>query len=229
MKLVLLPGLDGTGRLFGPLLKSLPADVETIVISYPSNGKLNYKDLCDYVIERLPESADFVLLGESFSGAIAYEVSLRKPGYLKSIIIVAGFLDTPHPMLLGISKLLPVSMILSMHIPDFIIRQFLLGREASAELIDEFRRSLKSASPGVLAYRLNLIANMKVHTKTSDTRTLYIQASDDWLVPERCVSEFTAVMSDISVVAVAGPHFILQANPVAAARIIYDELNISGR
>ena len=229
MKLVLLPGLDGTGNLFTPLLKSLPADVAAVVISYPLAENLNYKALCDYVIDRLPESEDFILLGESMSGAIAYEVSLRKPGNLKSIIIVGGFLSRPHPLLLSISKWLPMSLFFSMYIPEFFIKQFFLSRDASAELIDEFRRSLKSVSPGVLAFRLNQIANMKLRTQTSDIRTLYIQASDDWLVPESCAAEFTAVMSDIRVVVVTGPHFILQANPVATARIVSEEINTIGQ
>jgi hypothetical protein len=33
-KLVLLPGLDGTGDLFGPLLAALDADVRPLVIRY---------------------------------------------------------------------------------------------------------------------------------------------------------------------------------------------------
>jgi len=34
MKLILLSGLDGTGKLFEPLIKTLPKTIETQVIAY---------------------------------------------------------------------------------------------------------------------------------------------------------------------------------------------------
>jgi surfactin synthase thioesterase subunit len=77
MKLVLLPGLDGTGQLFKPLLEALPQSVETLIISYPNDQKLNYKKLYEYVSVRLPDE-DYVLVGESFSGYVAYQVALSK-------------------------------------------------------------------------------------------------------------------------------------------------------
>jgi len=39
MKIVLLPGLDGTGNLFNPLLKAIPQNSEVIVVSYPDVNK----------------------------------------------------------------------------------------------------------------------------------------------------------------------------------------------
>ncbi|MFT6786944.1 MAG: hypothetical protein ACJAVX_000287 [Pseudoalteromonas rhizosphaerae] len=36
MKIILLPGLDGTGRLFAKLTKNLPENINTEVISYES-------------------------------------------------------------------------------------------------------------------------------------------------------------------------------------------------
>jgi hypothetical protein len=36
MKIVLLPGLDGTGILFKPFIEALPNGIDVLVISYPS-------------------------------------------------------------------------------------------------------------------------------------------------------------------------------------------------
>ena len=43
--LVLLPGMDGTGDLFAPLLSALSPALRTIVIRYPSDRPLGYAEL----------------------------------------------------------------------------------------------------------------------------------------------------------------------------------------
>lgn len=78
MKVVLLPGLDGTGILFKPLTDVLSKDIDYLVISYPADRNLNYQELVEYVMGQLPKE-DFILVGESFSGPIAYQIALRKP------------------------------------------------------------------------------------------------------------------------------------------------------
>jgi hypothetical protein len=53
LKLVLLPGMDGTGELFAPLLKHLSKfDVE--IIAYPQVGGQDYQTLIDFVSGKLP-------------------------------------------------------------------------------------------------------------------------------------------------------------------------------
>ena len=75
MKLILLPGMDGTGILFQPFLDIFPEEIETQIITFPCNEKLSYQELISYVCDKLPKDNDFVILAESFSGPIAYEIS----------------------------------------------------------------------------------------------------------------------------------------------------------
>ena len=49
MRLVLLPGLDGTGELFHPFLKALPSRLTSQVVSYPTEQCLTYKELVPFV------------------------------------------------------------------------------------------------------------------------------------------------------------------------------------
>ena len=69
--IVLLPGLDGTGTLFRPLLAHLPSPLRPIVVAYPGNEKLGYDALRQRVMAALPTEEPFVILGESFSGPLA--------------------------------------------------------------------------------------------------------------------------------------------------------------
>ena len=81
MKIVLLPGLDGTGELFKPFIDSLPPGIEPILVSYPPKEKLGYGELSDYVMSRLPKDEEYLLVGESFSGPIAYsDYKQLRPG-----------------------------------------------------------------------------------------------------------------------------------------------------
>ena len=45
LPLVLLPGLDGTGEQFEPLLRELPASLTPIVVRYPTDRVLGYDAL----------------------------------------------------------------------------------------------------------------------------------------------------------------------------------------
>ena len=54
MKLVLLPGMDGTGRLFEPLLNFLPAWLAPIVIAYPRIRDADMPNCCRLSRRRSP-------------------------------------------------------------------------------------------------------------------------------------------------------------------------------
>lgn len=45
LDLVLLPGMDGTGFLFEPFVNALPSGINPIVVAYPTNKPLSYKEL----------------------------------------------------------------------------------------------------------------------------------------------------------------------------------------
>jgi len=67
---VLLPGLDGSGDQFAPLIDALGSEVPTLTVRYP-NAPLDYEALQNIVATVLPRDRSYVILGESFSGPIA--------------------------------------------------------------------------------------------------------------------------------------------------------------
>lgn len=221
MKVVLLPGLDGTGILFQPLLEVFPKELDIEVISYPSNRKLSYEQLIALVIGELPE--EFILVGESFSGYIAYQVALRKPKNLKSVIFVASFLENPKPYLLGLSRWLPTSFILSAPIPNIIVRNVLLGSTVSHDVVDLFQLAMRKVSSDVLSFRLEGIRKIPDNDQTCEIRVVYLQADDDNLVPKNCVEKFRELFANIDVIQMKGTHFLLQVNPLTCAKIIEKE------
>jgi pimeloyl-ACP methyl ester carboxylesterase len=86
MRLVLLPGMDGTGELFAPLIKILPKDLLPLVVAYPPNEQWGYPELLDFIRHQLPEDEDFVVLGESFSGPLALMLASDPPAQMRALI-----------------------------------------------------------------------------------------------------------------------------------------------
>ena len=76
-KLVLLPGLDGTGAMFAPLLRVLPKDVLVESVTYPESLE-RFDEYVKFAAAALHSVADAVLIAKSFSGPIAISL-LRKP------------------------------------------------------------------------------------------------------------------------------------------------------
>ena len=71
MRLAMLPGLDGTGLLFDPLLAELPVALDPVVVRYPGDPEASLADLVDTAAESLSGGERWILVAESFSGPIA--------------------------------------------------------------------------------------------------------------------------------------------------------------
>src|SRR5436190_15314550 len=97
--LVLLPGMDGGDKLFGPLQEAAPADTETVAVGYPPGPHNGYDDLLPLVRAQLPPDRPFFLLGWSFSGPLALLAAAERPPGPRGVILAAPFVKTPVPWL----------------------------------------------------------------------------------------------------------------------------------
>src|SRR5450755_3555099 len=95
--LVLLPGLDGTGKLFAEFVQVLSPKVECVVVAYPKDQPMGYGELEGLVVSALPNNRPFVLLGESFSGPLAIRIAARAPKGLVGLILSVTFAKNPYP------------------------------------------------------------------------------------------------------------------------------------
>ena len=225
MKVILLPGMDGTGILFKPFIEALPGNVDVQVISYPADIKLSYRELVDFVMSQLPKE-DFILVGESFSGPIAYQVALHKPENLKSVVFVATFLGAPSKNFLNLSRLIPANLLLKMPIPYFFAKYFLFGSGVSEEIIELFKKTINVVSPAVLSFRLDEMSKLDENQEPCDTKAVYIQATDDKLVQDTCVEAYKKVCTNLNIFRIEGTHFLLQTNPLACAEILENEIRL---
>jgi pimeloyl-ACP methyl ester carboxylesterase len=217
---VLLPGLDGTGLLFRPLLAALPADIRAKVIAYPASEALGLPELAALVTRQLPSEKN-VLLAESFSGLVALTLLMSASARIRAVIFVGAFAEPPRPFLLRLAPLAARSGALMRSAPSFLLRQYCLGKEATAADLKMLREALTAVSPDVLAQRLGLVAARHSFGKVSiDVPSYYIRPSEDRLVPASCANWFQQRLAKCQFVEATGPHFLLQARPRESADMI---------
>jgi len=215
-RLMLLPGLDGTGSLLRGFRDALDPSIRTIVISYPLYRELDYAALEEIARSRLPRRKQFVLLAESFSGPIAISIAADRPAGLRGVILACSFARNPVPVLAPLSALvqfLPVRWA-----PAVLLARPTLGRFQTPILRSQLAHALSRVSPWVIRKRLRAVLEVDVSALLSrvDVPVLYLRASEDRLVPRAISDELTAVPR-IRFVEIEAPHFLLQVRPSAAA------------
>ena len=219
LTLVLLPGLDGTCRLFDPLIKELGNTVPVVTIPYPESEPLGYRELEDIVRESLPENDPYLLVGESFSGPIAVAISATNPSNMKGLILCCSFVRNPQPMLGVFRSMLNIAPITNLSIR--IMSNLVLGRYNRDGIINSIVDATKSISPDVIRKRLEEIVDVDVSKELSQLSipSMYLRATHDRVVPGSASEEIIRLLPGIQVKDLDGPHFLLQAVPVESGEI----------
>jgi len=211
--LILLPGLDGTGILFRPLLAALPQDIRPTVIAFPTHQRLSLAEYAELVAGQLPRD-EVVVLAESFSGLVALSLLEMQNVRIKSLLFVASFAEPPRPLLLGLAPLVPWIGSLMHLAPAFTLRHFCLGRGANMQQLALLREALAAVSPGVIAHRLGLVGTRQRFIQSQfKGPCYYLQARQDRLVPPTAARWFQQHVQPCQVDSLDGPHFLLQVKP----------------
>ena len=220
LNLLLLPGLDGTGLLFRPLLAVLSPKITTTIVAYPPSEPLGLQALGALVARQLPAEGA-VVLAESFSGLVALTLLGSAPARVRGVIFVGAFAEPPRPFLLRLAPLISRSVVLARSVPAFLLRQYCLGKEATASDLGMLREAISRVSPEVLAQRLRLVAARHSFGKVPiEMPFCYVRASEDRLVPASCANWFQQRLPKCQIVEADGPHFILQTKSRDCARLI---------
>lgn len=222
MKLILMPGMDGTGELFAPLLRALGNSIEATVVRYPLNEPLGYSDLLPRVRAELPKSGPFVLLGESFSGPLAIMLAAEAPPGLRGVILCASFATNPIPWVPRFVRPL-VQPVFFRIMPRFAQVKALLGRYATPELRALLLKANAAVSPSVMAARARAILAVDVlaQFKACPYPTLYLRGQRDRVVRKRVLNGLLAVRPSLQVVMLPAPHLVLQVAPEESAEAIH--------
>jgi pimeloyl-[acyl-carrier protein] methyl ester esterase len=210
-----MPGLDGTGLLFAPLLEVMPPSLPRRVLSYPTDRVMGYDELLERISAELAGTERLILIAESFSGPLAVKYAAAKPDRVKAVILCASFVASPLPRRL---RYLACPLAFHLPIPSVGIRMLLLGWNSPPTLVHAVKQAIARVPPAVLAHRIREVLSVDCCDSLARCSApfLYLRADQDALVRPRSINRILSARSDITVRSVSGPHLLLQASPAAA-------------
>lgn len=221
VSLVLLPGLDGTGRLFSRFVAELPDSLEPVVIPLPVGSPQSYAGLVEHVRGRLPSGRPFVLLGESFSGPLALRLAAERPAGLLAVVLAASFHHRPVAPWLAAAAV-AARLVLALPPPPFAVKRFLSGAGAPAELVREVREAVRDVPAAVLAARVHaaLAEDASAALAACSVPFLYLGGGRDRLLRPALAEEVRRLRPTVQLHLLEAPHLLLQLAPREAAGII---------
>lgn len=218
MRLVLLPGLDGTGTLFESFVAALPPGIEPVVMRYPPDLVGGYPALEPHLRPRLPDEP-FALLGESFGGPLALRLAAGRTHPVRAVILVASFIEAPIRWLPRWARGAASPWLLGLGAPAPLLRLLVAGRDGSSSLIRQTQAALAASTPAVLADRARAAMEIDATAacRVCPAPLLYLRGTRDRLISPSAVRQVRIVRPDTEFMALDAPHFVLQCAPAAAA------------
>ena len=206
--LVMLPGLDGTARLYASALALDWGGMRAVALALPSHGAQDYEALVAAISPALPPG-DLVLLAESFSTPLAMRLAANEMPRVKALVLVGGFCASPHPGGLG---WLPLQPLFSLSPPVFLLKQFLTGNEASAELLTSLTDASGRTPAAILAERVRVVLELREADCPSlpGLPVLLLQAREDRIIPWDAQSQLERHFPEAACHWIDGPHLLMQ-------------------
>jgi pimeloyl-ACP methyl ester carboxylesterase len=183
--LLYLPGLDGTGRLLHRQGRLHDA-YDVRCIAYPHHPPQTYEELADLAARRLDDGPGIVL-AESFGGAVALTLALRRPDLVSRLLLVNTFAWFPSRILIrlaaAVGRFLPARP--SNPATRGVRGLFFFSPDIPRAERDAWWDRTDNVPMSAFGWRLRLIANLDLRPRLAEVRTpaLVVVAPNDRVVP----------------------------------------------
>lgn len=223
-RVLLLPGLDGTGRLFAPLQAELAEDLETTAIRYTDERV--FEEYLQTVAGRMADTGN-ILMAESFSGPIALALLSRFPSRIRCAVLCATFAVSPFRNLCHAARLVPVWSFRSSPLRRSLIRHFGLNGELHHSIVPEVIDAADGVPGVVTKSRLSVLSQVNMLPLLSGIQhpILILQASHDRVVSRRLGRQLIDGLPRAQMRIIEGPHMLMQTRPAECATAIRDFLH----
>ncbi len=218
--LVLLPGLDGTGKLFSEFVRVIGSEIDARIVAYPKDEPLGYEQLEARVRAALPGHKPFVLLGESFSGPIAIRIAANPPGGLVGVILCGTFAKNPYPLLGWAQPLAAHFPVKSL--PRWVRAPLMWGSMAPTRAPDRLTRAMAEVSEVVIRHRIAAVLAVDESGALARIQLpmLVLQAEHDLVIPPAAARWIMGTARNARLVEIDGPHLLLQTCPEECAAAV---------
>lgn len=213
-KLIILPGLDGTGKLLIKTKEVFSTTFNVELYQYPADKKLGYTQLIDYFQEKLNKETSFYLLGESFGGPLAIHLANLYQDKIKGLVLCATFNQSPlyfASILNHVTHLIPYKM------PSrFVLDQLLFFPHQNEFYLNELINTLPLVNDHVLKYRIQEVLTLKEIKPQLNMPILYLQGKFDKLILNYNYQRIKKDFPQIKRVIIPSGHMVLQTHPKEA-------------
>ena len=213
---LLLPGMDGSGELYAPLVRRIASDpkhrVDKIaVVRYSPRVPMSYPELTQFAAAQMP-AGKMTLIAESFSGPIAIGLAAQFPDRIERVVLSCTFVSNPWPWLAPLAPALAWMPLLPAPFTSFFGAEMLFNEYNSATNRTELQRALAELSPSVLRSRMQAVLGCDVRDTLvrCPQAMVYLQARQDRVIPHGAAATLLAARPDIRLVQLDGPHCLLQ-------------------
>jgi pimeloyl-ACP methyl ester carboxylesterase len=221
-RLILLPGLHGTGELYTPLLECISPELRPKVISYPIDRQLTYEQLLELVEDELKHESELILLAESFSGPLAIRYAARHPRQVRALVLCATFVTSP----MGLTVITLLRWCSRVQPPKTVLRLLMLRWTTPRTTCRWVQKAIARVPPAVIAHRLAETHELDVRDDLvrCQAPVLYLQASADRIVRPRNLEQMLQIQHRMVSRAMDGPHMLLQLQPRLAWKYVREFL-----
>lgn len=220
--ITLLPGLDGTGLLYQPLLQALGDQVDVTRLGYATSRFQDREHLLSLIRNALPPDRRTLLVGESFSGPLAITTSFRHPRLVDQVVLLSSFCRPPRRGVSAASRLAP--FLLGFPAPRAILRRYFLGSNVDRLTIDEARSAMAAVDPQVAAKRLRIVGDRDLRPELAQLPMpvhLVYGTADRLINAERAATDCEKALPTVHQHRIEnGPHLLALACPEQVAGLL---------
>ena len=218
--LVLMPGLDGTGKLFAPLIPWLEAHFELLVVTYPDLN--SFQEYIDCAQNQLPAEPGFSLLAESFSGPIAMALMAHRPAQIGPSILCATFARSPLASLTLMANHVPAQMFSIGALSEFCMDVYEVDDQDFSETQPLPLNVTEQIDGSVLKHRISVLSRIDVTALLPqiEAPVLCLHGLRDRIVSDQDAQIIEDNLPGARRVNIDAPHLLLQTRPDECARLI---------
>lgn len=187
--LILVPGMDGTGRLFYSQVPRLAKRYRVATYALRDDAAIMstlVDDLAGQIRAITPGGEPAVVVGESFGGALAMTLAVTRPECVRALVVINSFARflpqfRLHLAMLGVRGLPWGAMGLVRRLTAFRMHSRFTHRREIKRFLQETARTTRA---GYLA-RLRLLMEYDMRERLAEIRvpTLFLAADRDHLIP----------------------------------------------
>jgi pimeloyl-ACP methyl ester carboxylesterase len=215
--------MDGTGVLFKPLQAYFPAGLDYEVVCLNDLRGNSYSEQSQEIAVKIG-STPIIIVAESYSGRIAFELNRILKDQIQSVIFLASFITNPNP-LTRLAAFVPEFMMHPKYLPKYVLNQLCFGGSSNDSMLAQIGKASELAGGSRLKLRIKNMASLTEPKAINDVRAIYVKPTREKLVGKQAVNVIQAVYSNLVVKEIEGGHFIAQTKPELVANIILNEAN----